>query len=315
MSVIRKIRRLTRNLRDALLYGYMKATQCFWYWPDNAGIILAYHQVTSKRFEQQLKWLNKRYKPLKLNDFIKCLNAGTLPPMAFAVTFDDGYKHIYDELAEIAAKYNTPLTIYTVAESSEKREFWFARYLNLLNLDSKFVAGKLPPRHKLADMDFEDRLRLLDSIEAMAPRKKKKIRIMSPYEIEQISHLPHIEIGGHTVNHRFLSRLNECDATDEISEGNRYLESITGIPVRHFAYPFGDYSGETISIIKRLGLLSAVTGEYGCNRPESFNLYRLKRVKGGNMSLFSFVVGASGLGKSLAILSDRLGLTKANRCV
>src|SRR5579859_2309001 len=48
------------------------------------------------------------------------------------------------------------------------------------------------------------------------------------------------EIGGHTLTHPMLTRLSLRDAREEIFVSKRKLEDMFGVPVRHFAYPFGD---------------------------------------------------------------------------
>jgi peptidoglycan/xylan/chitin deacetylase (PgdA/CDA1 family) len=295
-----------------MLYLYMQITRSFWHWPRDAGIILAYHQVSARRFEQQLRWLTKRYVPLNLHDFILHLEAGTLPFGAFAVTFDDGYIQIYEELAEIASRYSTPLTIYMVAEAIHDRKFWFARYLNLVSLNSPSLTQKIPARPDFLQMPVEERLRLLDHLESMVQDTKDMVRTMHADELRSVSSLRHIEIGGHTVNHQFLSRLNDREAVEEILCANRFIEWVTRRPVRHFAYPFGDYSDATASIIKRLGLLSAVTGDYGCNTPELFDSYKLKRIIAGNMPLVSFAVRVSGLRKRSASFCGELSSSCGN---
>jgi len=68
---------------------------------------------------------------------------------------------------------------------------------------------------------------------------------------------PLFELGGHTVNHPFLSDLSP-DAQDvEIQQGRRVLSESTGRPVSYFAYPSNNYNHESISLVKNAGYKAA----------------------------------------------------------
>ena len=45
------------------------------------------------------------------------------------------------------------------------------------------------------------------------------------------------------------------------------MEDRCGIPIEHFAYPYGDYSEATVEIVREAGFRTAVTMHRGINRP------------------------------------------------
>jgi peptidoglycan/xylan/chitin deacetylase (PgdA/CDA1 family) len=55
-----------------------------------------------------------------------------------------------------------------------------------------------------------------------------------------------IEIGAHSVTHRYLTLLPADEARRELRESKRILEQILGIPVTSFAYPYGVATSETL---------------------------------------------------------------------
>src|SRR5262245_22898042 len=71
--------------------------------PELRPVILMYHRiaddpvdhwqlaVSPARFEEQLQVVRRTRHPLSLIKFVRHLMAGTLPPNAVALTFDDGY--------------------------------------------------------------------------------------------------------------------------------------------------------------------------------------------------------------------------------
>ena len=66
-----------------------------------------------------------------------------------------------------------------------------------------------------------------------------------------------MDIGAHTVNHPILSLLDDEACRWEIDESARYLETLTGVRPRHFAYPNGNYTQALMDLLDRMGFASA----------------------------------------------------------
>jgi peptidoglycan/xylan/chitin deacetylase (PgdA/CDA1 family) len=91
-----------------------------------------------------------------------------------------------------------------------------------------------------------------------------------------------VEFGGHSVHHAYLSSLDDGAARLEIAQGKRDCEALTGKPIRHFAYPYGDsrsYGPREKAICRELGFVTAVTTESspirGSDRDRLLSLPRL----------------------------------------
>jgi peptidoglycan/xylan/chitin deacetylase (PgdA/CDA1 family) len=65
------------------------------------------------------------------------------------------------------------------------------------------------------------------------------------------------EIGSHSLNHRDLTTRPERQM-DEIVESRRRLESLLGIPVLSFAYPFGAYDSDSLHYVHQAGYIAAM---------------------------------------------------------
>jgi peptidoglycan/xylan/chitin deacetylase (PgdA/CDA1 family) len=65
------------------------------------------------------------------------------------------------------------------------------------------------------------------------------------------------EIGSHSLSHKDLT-LNPSRQMDEIVESRRRLESLLGIPVLSFAYPFGAYDTDSLHYAHQAGYLAAM---------------------------------------------------------
>jgi peptidoglycan/xylan/chitin deacetylase (PgdA/CDA1 family) len=64
--------------------------------------------------------------------------------------------------------------------------------------------------------------------------------LLTPEQVCMLSRDPLVTIGAHTVSHPVLRTLTDEDSRREIHTCRDRLEAVTGKPVRHFAYPFGN---------------------------------------------------------------------------
>lgn len=67
------------------------------------------------------------------------------------------------------------------------------------------------------------------------------------------------EIGAHTLSHPDMTSLDYDQCRAEIEGSRRRLETIVGLPVDTFAYPFGLYGAETVRAVQDAGMRAAVT--------------------------------------------------------
>ena len=72
-----------------------------------------------------------------------------------------------------------------------------------------------------------------------------------------------INIESHTLTHSKLANLSRADVARELRESRRVLESILGATSMIFSYPYGDFSKETVSVVREVGFMGAVTVSEG----------------------------------------------------
>lgn len=80
------------------------------------------------------------------------------------------------------------------------------------------------------------------------------------------------ELGGHSLTHPVLTGQDSAQAMYEIIEDKRRLEQVAGRPMTMFAYPYGVYSEEVISLLRLAGYQGArtVRATHGFEIPEDF---------------------------------------------
>jgi peptidoglycan/xylan/chitin deacetylase (PgdA/CDA1 family) len=97
-------------------------------------------------------------------------------------------------------------------------------------------------------------------------------------ELSILDQIPLIEVGAHTVMHPFLSALPVELQRHEIQQGKARLEEILGHPVRSFAYPYGDFTPETVALVQEAGFDRACSTISARVQPKS-DRFQLPRVE------------------------------------
>jgi peptidoglycan/xylan/chitin deacetylase (PgdA/CDA1 family) len=93
----------------------------------------------------------------------------------------------------------------------------------------------------------------------VAPRDSH--RPMMTDELKKLSRLPQHSVGAHTIHHPCLP-FQQADAQlTEIAESKRCLESVLGLPVRSFSYPYGEHTGGVVRLVRESGFDTAVSVE------------------------------------------------------
>jgi peptidoglycan/xylan/chitin deacetylase (PgdA/CDA1 family) len=107
-------------------------------------------------------------------------------------------------------------------------------------------------------------------------QRRASLRSITPAEVAGLAGGPLFDVGAHTVNHPFLSRLDPCVQHREIAKNKAELEEIVGRPIASFAYPHGDYSEQTVDAVRRCGFRFACTTAGACIN-QNTDLFELPR--------------------------------------
>lgn len=109
---------------------------------------------------------------------------------------------------------------------------------------------------------------------------------------EQLEHwlAAGMEVGSHSLSHQRLQELSQEAARHEIMESRSALRNMLGVPIEHFAYPFGQFSAGIVESVRQAGYSSAMTVLPGMAR-ESDDRLRLPRILvNGERGLWKFLL-------------------------
>lgn len=101
-----------------------------------------------------------------------------------------------------------------------------------------------------------EQLKVLDDILTWAevkPVVRSTYRSVLPEEVPVLGQGELVEVGAHTVTHPFLSAHSADFQRDEIQRSKAYLEELLEQSVTSFAYPYGDYTPQTVRLIQDAG--------------------------------------------------------------
>ena len=99
-----------------------------------------------------------------------------------------------------------------------------------------------------------------------------------------------MEVGSHSLSHQPLPELPKDTALREIAESRVALRNLLGVPIEHFAYPFGRFTAETVELVRRAGYSSAVTVLPGMARRSDDRLRLPRILVNGERGLWNFLL-------------------------
>lgn len=103
---------------------------------------------------------------------------------------------------------------------------------------------------------------------------------LSRDQLQKISESGLVEIGAHTVHHRWLKGQSMQVVEKEVKESKTMLEELIKKPVVSFAYPSGAYDDQAVNVVKEAGFKTAVSTKLGIVESQT-NKYFLFRIRPG----------------------------------
>ena len=250
--------------------------------------------TTPARFAAQLDFLRKYYQVVSLTS----LGGDGQPDRAVVITFDDGFRSVYEHALPMLRARSLPATCYLVTDRIDDRSSIWINELNWFLRRHRAVTRRLVA-HRLGISRFCSMPNFLQAIidrydpEVIADLLAELRTRLAPaggtlgrtdwlyigrHEIEEMSR-DGFTFGNHTGSHAVLPRLDEAACREEIRRAQAVLG---GLPraIVSLAYPFGRYDEAVLSIARDLGYTTLMEVE-GDNDP-------LDRLHVGRLNVTSF---------------------------
>lgn len=246
------------------------------------------------RFDSLCAGLAHWCKVLPLDEALALQREGRLPARAAAITFDDGYRDNHDVALPILQRHGLNASFFIATGFLDGGRMWndtvievVRRHLGpTLALDgaplaalgaldlSSWDARRATLERLLQHFKYLPLAERQEGVDQLLARSGVRAPTDLMMDSDQVRALRRagMVLGGHTVHHPILARLDEAKARQEMGEGKRQLESLLGEPVSLFAYPNGrpnkDYGAVHARLARELGFSAAVTTAPGSARAE-----------------------------------------------
>ncbi|MEM2145415.1 MAG: polysaccharide deacetylase family protein [Candidatus Jordarchaeaceae archaeon] len=254
--------------------------------PHISGI---YKFRTVQQFKADLEFFLRFYTPVDLQEIICHLEGNRiLPKRCFLLTFDDGFREMYDVVAPILYERGVPAVFFLVTSTIDNNELCYIQKKSLLihALRSKedSIAEqeilKLLARVGVKGLDILSCIRsvkyrqrhLLDRLGwALGIDFNDYVASVQPYlTTMQISELikKGFAIGAHSVDHPLYSELTLEEQLFQTRESLNWLSNRFQYKCQSFAFPYSD-EGVTIEFFQRAfadGHLKISFGTHGMFR-------------------------------------------------
>src|SRR4029077_9222725 len=99
-----------------------------------------------------------------------------------------------------------------------------------------------------------------------------------------------MEVGSHSLSHQRLHELPQDAAGYEIAESRAALRNMLGVPIEHFAYPFGHSTVAIVELVRRAGYSSAGAVVPGVARMSDDRLRLPRILVNGERGLWKFLL-------------------------
>jgi peptidoglycan/xylan/chitin deacetylase (PgdA/CDA1 family) len=246
--------------------------------------------TSTEMFERHLDLVGRHFRFATLDEIGEHLATGEpFTERVAAVTFDDGYRDVYEHAIPLLKRKGIPAAMFVVTDLVG-RPFWQV-HDKLFHLLAKAFATWTDPRRELtglmrsldlpADDLFRERTltrtpllavsavlprlaqadvhRLMGAIENAVGNGFTRIPQSVTWEMLADMRRAGFTIGSHTRSHVSLPMETPARIEDELASSKREIEQRLGAPVEHFAYPGGQFTSAVVGAVAQAGYRYAYT--------------------------------------------------------
>lgn len=295
----------------------------------SAARIILYHKVnddinsffppvTIRHFKEHIEYLAENYSVVSLSGIAGFAGGRTeLPERSVAVTFDDGYSDIYENVLPFIKKHGYPVTVFLTSDCVKNQSVMWTDRLHqyFLRTTVKQIKLDIPDGVEFYLRNFEERkkacLRIKEYLKSVDEGEKHRIfdLLREKLSINVDDDMPElmltesqavelnksgVEIGSHSMTHPVLTKITGDKAREEIVISKAIIEKMIGSPVSCFSYPAGIYSAPIKNEVINAGYLYAC-GVGGGMVHMGDDIFALNRIYITDCPVYIFAVEVSGL--------------------
>lgn len=273
---------------------------------DDPGLLDPDLHTPVSLFREICRHLASQYDVRPLSEITMALqNRLPLPDRTVAITFDDGYASNYLLAYPILKEFGLTATIFVTSGFVDRtHRLWFHRLESACASAGKDHAAAAAIIKQLPQEKVDAEVSRLEKEWGIRSDATTEVpAIFQPITWDQVREMHAsglIEFGAHTRRHLILGRCDADTAMAEIEHSRDRLTTETGLRPTLFAYPNGqpgDYTAETVRLMRAAGFHAAVTMSPGFVEP-TCGLFEIPRY-GAPMSVAETEATVSGAFETL----------------
>lgn len=256
--------------------------------------------VSRAMLERHLDRIGRTYRFVSLDDLAAILErGGPVPRDIAAVTFDDGYRDVYEHAVPLLLRKGIPAAVFVVSNIVGTRQLQVHDRLFLLLgraasrpdqlemiLARRFEEASVPAdrrdainasggsalamtRALLETLPFDHLESVMDDLEAaVGPARTRNDQDLWSMDWAMLADMraKGFAIGSHSCRHTLLANETPDVMRREADASRRRLETALGGPIVHFAYPDGSFNTTAIRAVGMAGYKFAYTACSHLNR-------------------------------------------------
>ncbi len=255
----RRLGRAVHRHRRAWVVGYHQVVA------DDAALetTMPGMAITAGTFERHLGWMREHFRMVSLGEAEALLesDAPLKQPLA-AITFDDGYRGVHDVALPVLRRMGIPASVFVVTDlvGTSRLLLHDRIFLALRKVLGSRTRAHRTTRELLLGRPRAELEELAQAFEDQEGPPAVELALFQPLTWEMLSALQAagFTIGSHTRTHSILTR-SGARPDAEIAGSRQDLERRLGTPVRHFAYPDGQFDRVAVSAVAGAGYRFAYT--------------------------------------------------------
>jgi peptidoglycan/xylan/chitin deacetylase (PgdA/CDA1 family) len=237
--------------------------------------------VSRQMLERHLDWLGRRFRFVSLDELGARLDGsdGSGDPIA-AITFDDGYRDVYDHAFPLLQRKGIPSAVFVVTDlvgttgvqTHDKLYLLLARRIAHRSPKAAGLAGLLArigicvpgidvkgtylaTRALLEALPQESLQTVIAALESeiSIPEDTYKPFYSLTWEMADRMQRAGVTIGSHTRTHIVMTNETGQRVADEVTGSKEAIEARLGTGVRHFAYPSGIFNTASVNAVASAG--------------------------------------------------------------
>jgi peptidoglycan/xylan/chitin deacetylase (PgdA/CDA1 family) len=231
--------------------------------------------LLKKTFETHLKYFKTYFHLVSLEDYYQ--QRFRDDRFNICITFDDGFANNYTHVLPLLEKYQAPAAFFITGIREAGYDILWNDFMGMLhkygpatldyngqifrkNRHGKYVT--MADGHSLTALlqagGFEDKAAIMRTLHSLVPFRESGISPdywlqMTPEQIAALAASPFATIGSHGYYHNDLAKVPLADAATEMLQSKKYLEQVSGRPVKAIAFPYGSYSPAVVAAAKSIG--------------------------------------------------------------